>query len=71
LFSKGECQVLHLGRNNPGTGKRWGMTSWKSPWQRETWGPSRQQTDYELAMHPSGKESHSILGCIGKSVVSR
>ncbi|KAK4827174.1 hypothetical protein QYF61_015136 [Mycteria americana] len=32
-YSKGECQVLHLGRNNPGTSTHWGMTSWKAPWQ--------------------------------------
>ena len=37
-FIKGNCKVLHLGRNNPMHQYVLGPTSWKAVWQRRPWG---------------------------------
>ena len=67
-FSKGECQVLHLGGNNPGTGKHWGMTSLA---ERDLGVLVDNKLTVSQQCTLVAKKANSILGCIRKSVVSR
>lgn len=42
-FSKAKCQVLHLERKSPMTQYRLGLASYKTPWQKRSWGSVGQQ----------------------------
>ncbi|KAK4806877.1 hypothetical protein QYF61_012598 [Mycteria americana] len=71
-FSKGKCQVLHLGRNNPRHQYMLGATQLESSLSEKDLGvlmDTRLNMSQQCAR--TAKAANSILGCIRKSVTSR
>ncbi|PKU31259.1 hypothetical protein llap_18436 [Limosa lapponica baueri] len=69
-FNRGECQVLHLGRNNPVHQSRAGdQLAGKELSRRELGVPGERQAEYEAAH--AAINVNSILSCIRESIPSK
>jgi len=74
-FSKENCRILCLGRNNPRHQYRLGtkqLANWKAVWQKKMWG-SRLDTKLGISQRCAlvAKKANGILSYIRRSVASR
>ncbi|GAB0195105.1 mitochondrial enolase superfamily member 1 [Grus japonensis] len=69
--SKGKCQVLHLGRNNPMHQYRLGADLLGSSSAEKDLGVLVDKSFMSQQCALVAKKAHGILGCIKKSVASR
>ncbi|KAK4831251.1 hypothetical protein QYF61_016483 [Mycteria americana] len=69
FFSKGKCQVLHLGRNNPMHQYMLGADQLESNFAEKDLGVLVDNMNHQRAL--AAKKANGTLGCIRKSTASR